>query len=505
MKKKTAKASLGIALTERYVEAALLRAGKSGLTLERGGRMELPEGIVEAGRILQPKQLGAVIRRLLRREGIRLSEATVCFPDRAVLAQILEIPASLPSNLHQHIRSEIRYSPLLSGRQPVYDFIRLGSGPETGRLLVGAADRERLDELLQAIHAARLRAAAVEIHPAAVLRALQKGVLAGTAGRHLLTADVTGDTLTVCVFIREQLDFIRRLTLGGEAEDRRTQILHELGTIRQFYEIERELPFDMGWQCAFAYDDTPPFGTDDWKRLLEQTLGMEVICTGGEEPVRAPGLKAESNRHPVGACAVGLALRSVERGKYFGEMDFLPSPARQWYGLKRRLTATAAACAVVLAGMFLLMLLSQLRIERLASAKVSTSVAALDSAAAAMERKRQMEHELRLYGEEVKRLEQIIGAAEDLRWSGLLSELRGQTPEGLWIFSVEADPDGRMTLRGQVLSHGAVYRFVDRLEQSAWIEEAQVREIRRGGEASERLEYEVICRIQPRQKGAREE
>jgi Tfp pilus assembly protein PilN len=504
MKKKVARSSLGIALTEHTVEAALLRPGKNGLALVRSGRIELPKGVIEGGRILQPRTLGAIIRRLLRREGIPAGEAVVGFPDRAVLTQILEIPQNLPSNLHQYIRSEIRHSPLLSGRQPVYDFLRLGGNQEVHRVLVGAADRERLEELLQALHAAGLRAGAVETDAAAVLRALQKGVLAKSAGRCLLTASITGGALTVCVFIREQLDFIRRISLSDDARDRQQQVLGELGTIRQFYEIEREILFDADWQCVLISDDAA-FEAPCWKTPLEQILGTEVTCAGGGQLIEVLGVGAESKCRPVGACAVGLAMRPFEPGRYMGEMDFLPENIRQWYGLKRRLTASVATCAAVLAGMFLLMLLSQLRIERLASAKASARPAALDSAATAMEQKRRMEHELHLYSGEVKRLEKIIEAAPNLKWSVLLSELRGQTPEGLWLFSIQADPDGRMVLRGQALSHAAVYRFADRLEQSPWIEDAHVGEIRGGGDASAPLEYQVNCRIDHVQRGAGDE
>lgn len=484
MKKNAKQVSLGIALTEQYVEAALLeRCGKQ-VRLLRGGRLDLPPGVIQAGRVCDVKKLGAAIRQLVRREGIRRKQATICLPDRAVLMQLLELPQNLPSNLHQHIRSEIRHSPLLTGREPVYDFHRLGEGePDTSRLFVGAVDSERLEEVFQALHAAGLEAAAVEVAMAATLRAMQRNILRRFFDRNLLVADSSAGTLTVCVLVREQLDFIRRTVLPAN-DDPAQAILDELSAIRQFYEIERELSFDSSWLCVAA-GDRPRTDEAQWKELLGQTLGMEVCCDNGAGLMDKPDLKAVQ----VSACAAGLAMRPFESGKYIAELDFVPARIRRFYELKRLAKGTSAACAAVLLALFLLSVLSGVQIRRLPEAKAS------EPAAGCVETRRRLETELGVYHREAQGLERLLEAAPQRKWSALLRQIQQRIPQRLWISAIECDETLPMTIRGQALSHQGIYQFADLLEQSDLIETAEVSESRISGESAVLLDYCITCRL----------
>lgn len=504
MKKTTREISLGIALTETYVEAAQVELCGKELTLLRGGRLALPAGVIQKGRIRDPKQLGTAVRRLLRREGIRQRDATVCVMDRCVLTQILELPRNLPSNLHQHIRSEIRHSPLLTGREPVYDFIRLGEGEsESSRLFVGATDRERLEEIFQAFHAVGLRAAAIEIGPAAVLRALQRNLLKLYFDRNLLVADLTGGTLTICVLIKEQVDFIRRTVLGADADPERA-MLSELGAIRQFYEIEKELFFDANWMGIFVSDE-PVEAAADRKEALEQALGMEVYCGGGAGLLKDLGIKTPARGAAVCACAAGLAMRPFERGKYIGGLDFLPERVRQFYQLKKLAKGTLGACAAVVAVMFLLSVLSSVRIERLSSAHAAGTASATPPVTEFVENKRKLETQLSVYRKESKQLEKIVAAAPKQKWSGLLEEIRKRIPQRLWISIIEVDESGSLTIQGQALSHSSIYQFADLLERSDLVTEAQVSDSRISGDSTLLLEYRIVCRQEGTQKGTVEE
>ena len=500
MKKQKKAVSLGLSLTQTYVEAALVESVGKQMTLLKAGRYDLPPGVVQGGKIRNAQKLASTIRSLLRREGIHRKRVTVCLPDCSMLTQILELPREIPSNLHQYIRSEIRHSPLLTGHEPIYDFISLGeSDHDVGRLFVGAADRERIDDLIRVLHSIGLEAEAIEIGTAAVLRALHRGTLGKLYDRNLMIADLRGDTLTVCMLVKEQIDFIRRTVLNHEADVHET-VLKELLAIRQFYEIEKELFFDTTWLCVFV-SDRDDSGAESRRQLLEQRLGVDVLYSQADGLMRDVNLTVAAKQPPVSACTAGLTMRPFERGKYIGGLNFLPEKTRQFYQAKRliRKTLIASACTVIL--MFLMAVLSHVRIDRLSAARASGPAQSDQTVMDSMQQKRKLETELRVYREEARYLETLLETAPEQKWANLLREIQQRIPHSLWISSLEADSSGRITIQGQTLNHSCIYQFADLLKKSELISEAEIAESRISPESSMLLEYRILCQLGGMSKG----
>ncbi len=145
------KTTLGIDISEHRISVALLKKTASGVKLLRYGWAEVPQGAITDGNITNPVLLGAAIKKLLKKSRISACQATVSLVAKPALAQIMQLPEDLPSNINAFIKSEIRHSPVLAGKESEHDFCRLKKllQNKAGRIFVSATDRDKLTDLLK--------------------------------------------------------------------------------------------------------------------------------------------------------------------------------------------------------------------------------------------------------------------------------------------------------------------------------------------------------------------
>ena len=124
----------------------------------------------------------------------------------------------MPPNITQFIRSEIKNSPVLSGREPVFDYSRIpaiANGPE--RVFVAGTDSEKIEALFKTLKSAGIDPVSIEVSTVASLRAIHSSLIAGAYESNLLIAILNGSMLTICVFRKSELDFLRSIAIGEDA------------------------------------------------------------------------------------------------------------------------------------------------------------------------------------------------------------------------------------------------------------------------------------------------
>jgi type IV pilus assembly protein PilM len=91
------KKGIGIEITSEKVNVIQLRRkGPSSYRLVTYGSMELPEGTVEEGRILDPVALGEIIRSLLTEKKIKAKQVATALPGRETVSRLIRLPAEIP-------------------------------------------------------------------------------------------------------------------------------------------------------------------------------------------------------------------------------------------------------------------------------------------------------------------------------------------------------------------------------------------------------------------------
>jgi type IV pilus assembly protein PilM len=158
-------------------EAIAAVAGlENGLAVQRAAAVDLPLGAVRDGEVFDPEALGAALKRLFAehklpkrvRVGVSNQRTIMRTIDLPPLERDAEIAAAVRMHAPEHIAMPLD--------QAVTDYQVLGlvdtpEGPRM-RVVVVATDRESVERLLEALRAAGLRPAGLDLAAFALIRAL---------------------------------------------------------------------------------------------------------------------------------------------------------------------------------------------------------------------------------------------------------------------------------------------------------------------------------------------
>jgi Tfp pilus assembly protein PilN len=493
MIKRIKKKSLGIVLTDRYIEAVYAEMTAGQKPQIRCGRVLLPEGVIREGRITIPGKVAALIVKLLKQEKIPLRTATVLVPDTQTVAQILDAPAEMPSNMHKYIHTEIRYSPILAKRTPYSDFRMLGADEQgKEKILIGMTTRECIENLVQCFSAAGLEIRSLEMDFCALQRAVESQILSRQKPKHLLLAGLTGQTLTICVYLNNKLDFLQRFSIFAEPEAGKAAALEHLATIKQFYEIEKGYSFHQQWKAVTVLD-TDLQERKTWSEDLAALFGDCAEFYTPSDLSKTIGRTGE----PVSFAGFGAAWKEIETASSQAVPELLPRFFAEHYAWKRTTRLTAMVAAVLIFVLYA----GALFFHALHSSHGRTA----DPAAS---RLIQLAEEQKRTRDEMEGLRKIRRITEDLagRESAfsvacLLNEVGQKIPSSLQITSLEVSQEGLLTLRGRALSFQSIHQFASALEQSERIETATVEETRTSPSSAKVYEYRIACRIHRAQTG----
>jgi len=177
---KKSKKGIGIEITSEKVNIVQLRRkGQSSYKLVSYGSVELPEGTVEEGRILDPVALGEIIRSLLSEKKIRAKKVATALPGRETVSRLIRLPAEIPDlELREMVLNQEASLYLPFPREDAdVDYQKLGTsldddGIERIEILMVATPKEVTDSYIQALEIAQLQVDIVEISSFALIRAM---------------------------------------------------------------------------------------------------------------------------------------------------------------------------------------------------------------------------------------------------------------------------------------------------------------------------------------------
>jgi type IV pilus assembly protein PilM len=213
---------IGLDIGSFAVRAVQLAGSGGRYTFERFAQVTLPPGAVRDGEVVDAGAVASAIRRLWADGGFKGKSAVVGVANQRVIVRQADMPAMSEQDLQSALRFEAQELIPIPIEDAILDAQVLEHmvGPEGEprmRILLAAAQREMVRTHLAGLEAAGLSAAAVDVVPFALVRALT--VQAAAFG-----ADTTAEAI-VCigggvtnVVVHEQgvPRFVRVLLVGGD-------------------------------------------------------------------------------------------------------------------------------------------------------------------------------------------------------------------------------------------------------------------------------------------------
>jgi type IV pilus assembly protein PilM len=214
-------AAIGLDIGSSAVRAAQIRQGRRGSTLERIGQVQLPAGAVRDGEIVHPDVVVAALKQLWRTFKLKSRKVAVGLANQQVIVRRLDLPYMSEAELRGSLALQVDGLIPIPVDNAVLDFCVLGEltkpdGTRQIRILLVAAQRSMVDELLTVVQRAKLQPVSIDLDAFAALRSLAPPGVMDDAGAEMLV-DVGGTVTDLIVHRNGAPHFVRTVLFGGES------------------------------------------------------------------------------------------------------------------------------------------------------------------------------------------------------------------------------------------------------------------------------------------------
>ncbi len=492
--------SLGVYISDERIELALVRQSKDGVKLVEAASEPVPAGAISNGSVKDPAILAKAIKTLRNRYKIGAKRTVVSLFARPVLTQIMELPEDLPSNIGQYVRKEVKHCAVLPSRNILLDYCGVSplSRSAGKRVLVVAAENEKVLRLIKPLNEAGLNVEAVEPAEMACARALYEKEIAPSVDSNVLVALVDGADITLTVFQNQTLDFIRKRNVTEDVCQSREglgQFIEEISAIIQYYDMEIGERSD-NWRLITVLRGCCE-GADEISDSLRRKFGnfeVKVVSeTGASE--NTP-VVTDSETPPASLVAVGLAMGLLNVPQPKLKINLVPPESAEIKSVKKYALVTANIAAVVLIVMILavgaLSAILNRTDETIVRLKEGKSL--MGTKALLVEQQRISKQAERLR-ERLEKINAILHSERCGDWNLILEDIRSRTPQSLWITSLSGEDSSKILIRGRSTSYEVVHLFLDMLGESEYMASAALVEAEKDESEGGLVSYSIDCSL----------
>ena len=510
---------IGLDVGTHAVRAAELRIGRNGaVTLAKFGQVALPKGVVAGGEVVDPGRLSDAIKRLWKEVRFTSRKVIVGLGNQRVIVRPAEIPAMGESDLRSAVElqaGELIPMPLdevVLDHQVLERYID-DNGDDTMSVLIVAAQKDIVRNLLTAVELAGLSVTLVDLLPFALLRSLADvtGFDDLESGQETAEAIVSvgGGVTTLVVHERGVPKFVRMLMRGGEGLT--DKISTDMGVTFDTAEgLKRQLGAGLNDGPAAEAEPILNASVERFVEEIKSSLDYHtsqpgnaplsrVVLTGGGSrvaglleglaeqagvPVQmgAPFSRLELAKtgltevqlreaEDLAAVAIGLALagRPVDRGAR--RLSLLPPEVTERNQAKQQGVLVGAAGVVLIAGLMFLWFQRKGQIDDV-EADVDRTRGQV------VERQAQINElgYLREIENDFDSRQQMVSMAlsRDVAWAKLIQEVATVLPDDVWLDAFQGTaPDGitvgQFTVAGRGANHTSSARWLLRVDALASI------------------------------------
>lgn len=506
------KTAVGVDISAQWINLALLKKSRNGVKLLAFASAPIPDGAIKNGSIENVEVLADAIKKLKSDSRIRTTRAAVSLFTEPSVVKIIEIPKQVPSNIGQFVQDQVKHFAVLPANNIALDFCGVaGVGSEAisaSRLLVVAADGRKVDEIVKMCSHAGLTTEAIEPPLLSLTRAIYDKKIAGKFDINVLIAVLQGNNLTLCVFRRQTMDFVRTMSISkvlGTPYGEKAQpnelcqwLAEQINTVVQFYDVD--VPNNSGkWEITVVADGEiveplPQNAEEVLKAKVAsanlQLLTGEDICNAAvSQPQEAADFQQTYKPSPV---AVGLAMKLLGTDTRNLGVNLLPAEVVRLRTAQKGSLVTANIIAAVLLIMILAVIWPTWKIKKL-NESIDYKKAHLSQDTLTLVKERaSVNKQTDVVSNKLNQINEILSSHRDTDWPGLLNDIGKLIPRTVCITSLSSGAGQGISLKGLALSNEAVYWLVDRLNnKSEHISSASITGTKRDNKGF--INYEISC------------
>jgi len=427
----------------------------------------------------------------------------------------MDMAKRVPTNIRQFVQNEVKRCVALAGKEIALDFFglshfaerpqnwapRIGSAERAGsRLFVVATEGQKVAELAKACEQARLNVEVIEPPLLAYIRAFYDKKIAKKFDCNVLLAILHDSALTLCVFRKQTLDFVRTKDISeekAEPDELCQWLAEEINAIIRFYDTD--VPDSPGkWEVTVVAGDCVQLPTDAEESLRTKVASadLHLQVRTAENACQDTLVVQDGGLDKPSVVAIGLAMGLLGINGSNLRINLLPPESAEVKSIKKHLLITANIIAAVLP----LTILAG-GVLGLMTKKVNQGIAYKKQTQFSQDT-RALFREQELVDRQIEqlsggpdRLKAILGLRQEVDWAHLLEDIRSRTPKALRITKLHSSNNSKMYLEGLALSYEAVHLFVDMLNKSQYINSASLSQTEKDNRAGGLVTYAINCSL----------
>lgn len=164
--------SFGLDISDKSLKFVELIPGKNGIRLGRYGERQIPAGIIESGKIKDPKQLEKVLLSLRKEEGIRF--VRVSLPEEQVYLFQLQLEKEGLKNVREGIELALEEHVPIPAQDSIFDYEFVREDDKKIELQVAAIPKNVIENYLLVFKDSLISVQSFELEAQAIARAVIK-------------------------------------------------------------------------------------------------------------------------------------------------------------------------------------------------------------------------------------------------------------------------------------------------------------------------------------------
>jgi type IV pilus assembly protein PilM len=212
---------VAIELGSERINIAQLQKKGADLTLKHLCSAEVPEGIFEEGRIVNPQELGDLIRTTLADRKIKATHVTTSVPMREAVIRLIPLPAELNDReIRDLILNHEAAMYLPYPREEVdldyqkLDLVTDEDGLDKVQVMLAATRKEVTDSYIETFQYAGLPVKVLEISSFAVLRTIKEQLRQFAPQEAVVLIDIEFDCTEIAIVVNGIPQFNRTVPIG---------------------------------------------------------------------------------------------------------------------------------------------------------------------------------------------------------------------------------------------------------------------------------------------------
>jgi len=168
---------VGLDIGTDHVRLAQIKASGSTFALQKYGVVRLPMGSVVEGEIVDADAVASAIRQLMRTTGLGGANVVIGVSNQKVVVRLIDLPYMEDAELQGAIKYQAQDYIPIPVEEAILDFQIVGdymtnADEHMNEVLLVAAQRDMIDETVQAVERSGLKLSGIDVTPFAVVRGL---------------------------------------------------------------------------------------------------------------------------------------------------------------------------------------------------------------------------------------------------------------------------------------------------------------------------------------------